>query len=77
MSNSLDTKFARIFERRVNEVLIEHQRNLADGSATRDDAFSTAMEYARMRGIITALQSVLTYLNEAEDELFGRKRKGD
>lgn len=74
--SDLETRFGRLFERRVRDALEEHSRNLADGSATRDDAFSTAMEYARTRGIITALQSVLTYLHEAESELFGQKRKG-
>lgn len=72
----LETKFGRLFERRVRDALEEHSANLVQGGATRDDAFSTAVEYARAMGVIATLNSVLVYLKEAEDELFGRKSRG-
>ncbi len=74
--NSFDSTVGRLLAQRIAEEVKGREYNLARNSARSDEAAATARNYGEQTAYVLALDHVLEWCKEIEDELLGRGKKG-
>lgn len=73
---SFDTEIGRRLAADIETHLQGHKDGLAAGTArVENSADATAQNYAEAVGYVRALNAVLAFLREIEDEMMGRGKK--
>lgn len=74
--HSFDSAALRLLKQRIDQETHARAITLISGGARAPDAMTIATNYAEAMGYVAALQNVLDWCVDVEDELIGRKKPG-